>query len=556
MDSLLCKKSILILIMLMMQNPIQLVLGSWSASTIIEVAADLLDPNDDQRLPANDPLLHSIQKHRKGKGALLKGSDERFMVPMLSNSVGDNNQLMEYMAAAVVARATNRTLCLVPFFNGPIKHTRQLPIGDLTMEARYDTEVLGRFVKVASLQRCLEECNKRIDGFWWLRHSPSSMLSRAWTWDPKKVKTHELGWSFVKWTSMDDIKQAFQDFNDDGEEKCVALGGLFPGLRWRGAYLATSLYMRPSQSILKATSALQDLAIGCNQSFLAVHWRFEESICKGEQLGLCFLRCGDGAVIDSGLHATTLGLPFATIGPSLHTEIKNACKHADGKGVMVSKKDLVTAIKDKAFKENITSVYLATDGWLRGSQSEALVTKVVDELRKKGLAVTGLWKIKKLPNLITNAGDLIYRDEILERTLMNKLSGHTISEVEQEICFRANSFMGSGESTWSLAVFRARLATRRRQKIITSTRAIEESVAKVDETLNSDDSLFIEDLLSDLHAAGLQCRYQSFYKKAKVRGVVPEESYHDEAPDLWLDMEACEAQLNLGGSCKLLDCFP
>lgn len=544
------KKSVIILMIFICHNPIQ-VLGSWSASTIIEVAADLFEPGDDQSFTAHDPLLESIPNHQMSKGSL-EGSDdgdERFMVPMLSNSVGDNNQLMEYMAAAVIARATDRTLCLTPFFSGPLKHTRELPTGGLTVEERYDIEVLGKFVKVASLQKCLQECNKQIEGFWWLRHSSSSMLSRDWTWDPKKVKTHELGWAFANWTSTDDINQTVQEFNNNGEERCVALGGLFPGLRWRGSYLAASLYIRPSQSILKAASALQDLAIGHNRSFLAVHWRFEESICKGEQLGLCFLRCGDGAVIDSGLHAAARGLPSASIVPSLHTEMKTSCKRVVGStGVMVSKQDLVAAIRDKASKENVSSVYLATDGWLRGSQAQALVKQVVEDLRKTGLAVTGLWKIKDLPNLITHGGVLMYADEILKRTLKSKLSGHAMSEVEQEICLRGSSFMGSGESTWSLAVFRARLATRRWQQILLSRRA--------EDTLISDDGLIIEELLSDLHAAGLQCRYQVLFKKAKIRGVVPEESYQDEAPDSWLDMEACEAQLSLGGSCKLLDCFP
>lgn len=30
---------------------------------------------------------------------------------------------MEYMTAAVIARAINRTLCLPPFFSGPSKHS-------------------------------------------------------------------------------------------------------------------------------------------------------------------------------------------------------------------------------------------------------------------------------------------------------------------------------------------------------------------------------------------------------------------------------------------------
>lgn len=540
------KKRMLFIITLMIitHHPIR-VMGSWGASTIMEVAADLINPSNDQSFKVPDSLLDS----RPNRPITSSGSHEKFIVPMLSNAVGDNNQLMEYMAAAVVARATHRTLCLTPFFNGPIKHTKKLPRGGLMMEERYDIHLLSKFVKVASLERCLQECHKQINGFWWLRYSSVSTLSRDWSFDRKKVKTHDLSVSSMKWTSTDDIKQAGQEFS---EEQCVAIGGLFPGLRWRGAYLAASLYMRPSQLILEAATGLQDLAIGHDQNFLAVHWRFEESICEGEQLGLCFLRCGDGAVIDSGLHAAARGF----IGPSLQIQTNRQCKRVvDSKGVMVSRQDLVAAISSKALKENVSSVYLATDGWMRGSHAESLVRKVVEDLRKRGLAVTGLWKIKRLPNLITNAKELIYGDEILKRTLESKFSGHLMSEVEQEICLRASSFMGSGESTWSLAVFRARLALRRQKKAELLRKANEEIAKNEVDNLTSDDTRIVEELLSDLHAAGLQCRYQFLYRRAKGRGFVPEESYQDEVPDSWLDMEACEAQLNHGGSCKLIDCF-
>jgi hypothetical protein len=37
--------------------------------------------------------------------------------------VGAGNQLMEYMSAAIMARALNRTLCLADFFPGPSRHT-------------------------------------------------------------------------------------------------------------------------------------------------------------------------------------------------------------------------------------------------------------------------------------------------------------------------------------------------------------------------------------------------------------------------------------------------
>ena len=65
---------------------------------------------------------------------------------------------------------------------------------------------------------------------------------------------------------MMDIGKSFKEFE---QEKCVALGGLFPGLRWRGAYLASSMFVRPAESIARAATIIQERAIGLNRSFLA-----------------------------------------------------------------------------------------------------------------------------------------------------------------------------------------------------------------------------------------------------------------------------------------------
>jgi hypothetical protein len=70
----------------------------------------------------------------------------------------------------------------------------------------------------------------------------------------------------VNWTSIDHVAQALDAFKD---ERCVAMGGLFPGFRWRGAYLAPSLFFHPSQSVAADATTLQNIMIGANRSFLA-----------------------------------------------------------------------------------------------------------------------------------------------------------------------------------------------------------------------------------------------------------------------------------------------
>ena len=57
----------------------------------------------------------------------------------------------------------------------------QLPKGGLTMEERYDMELLSKFVETSSLEVCLQACKKDIDGVWWLHKSYSS-LTTDWKW--------------------------------------------------------------------------------------------------------------------------------------------------------------------------------------------------------------------------------------------------------------------------------------------------------------------------------------------------------------------------------------
>jgi hypothetical protein len=138
----------------------------------------------------------------------------------------------------------------------------------------------------------------------------------------------QLSWEYVRWQTPADIAEVLGSSN----ELCVAVGGLFPGLRWRGGFLAVSAFLQPSEHIAALADQLQELAIGINIPYLAVHWRFEETECGPHKIGLCFVRCSDGAVIDSGLH------PHAKewIGVSI-----DQCKHAGHfRGVGLDKFDV------------------------------------------------------------------------------------------------------------------------------------------------------------------------------------------------------------------------
>jgi hypothetical protein len=95
-----------------------------------------------------------------------------------------------------------------------------------------------------------------------------------------------------------------------------------------------------------------------------VHWRFEEHSCGKEHLGRCFVRCGDGAIVNTGLHS---------LAEEWRDSSKDECRsHA----VKVTTEDLVGAIYDRCSEKNLGTVYLATDGWIRGHEGSKLVTEV------------------------------------------------------------------------------------------------------------------------------------------------------------------------------------
>ena len=133
---------------------------------------------------------------------------------------------------------------------------------------------------------------------------------------------------------------------------------------------------------------------------------------------------------------------------------------------------------------------------------------------------------------------------------LQNLNGAQIALVEQELCSRSVSFLGSGPSTLSLAVFRVRLARRLVKQIM--------EAAKLDGTANAKDpkamdDLIAETLLNDRHPAGLHCRYVRRMKPPSVLETV--ETSDEEYPDGWLDLEACEGRMGRGGHCEVAKCF-
>lgn len=462
--------------------------------------------------------------------------DDTFLAPLLSAGVGAGNQLMEYITAAGISRALNRTLCLPPFFFGPSKHKgiSARVNGGMMWEDRYNVSSLSRFTRVASFEHCLEQCHHTLDTNVYLRPSLEPIV-RGWDNYEYANESWNMNWEFLKWQSLKDISDTF----DVDDLRCVGVSALFPGLRWRGAVLAVSAFLQPSLSISEAADILQTHAIGKNTPYMAVHWRFEESSCAKHSIGLCFLRCTDGSVIATGLRPHSKA--------SLKMPMTKCRKGTQFRAIGLSKMDIVSAIEDRAANHSLSTIYMATDGWIRGTKGLALVKEVVLLLRNRGLSVIGLWNITGLPNF----ADGTYYDPYLTMGGRHVMNSQQIAVVEQEICVRSTVFLGSGLSTWSLAVFRNRLAKRRSEEILTKV----PNAYKVD--LKARDEIVIEALLKDDHAAGLQCQYTRFMRVNETAETAnpTAETSADEFPDGWLDVEACEGRVGRGGHCEVGDCI-
>lgn len=102
------------------------------------------------------------------------------------------------------------------------------------------------------------------------------------------------------------------------------------------------------------------------------------------------MRCEDGSVIDTGLRSQA---------KEWHDAAEIQCNR-DGhfRGVALDKTDILDAIQERAGNHNVSTIYFATDGWMRGAKGIPLVKETVEGLRNRNLTVVGLWKLPGLSN--------------------------------------------------------------------------------------------------------------------------------------------------------------
>lgn len=223
-----------------------------------------------------------------------------YLIPFIRGQ-GLNNQLWEYRSAAIIAKATNRRLCLEPFHRFYLQETGRkfIPFEDL-----FDVESLQPFVLTASRDKCAQECDNIIHRHFELvtiEASKTVKKKRIADWRPGSLKLFYRSTGFrylpfpdfinvnatdhgVRFESLEDIKEALEKYAGD---RCISTLGTTPTLSQE--FLEWSRVLKVNQKIKAAVEQIKTELFN-NERFISIHWRFEETKCAGFGMGIGFGR--------------------------------------------------------------------------------------------------------------------------------------------------------------------------------------------------------------------------------------------------------------------------
>lgn len=359
----------------------------------------------------------------------------KYIIPYIRGQ-GLNNQLWEYRSSAIIAKATNRVLCLEPFHRFYLQKTG---LEFIPFHYMFDTEKLKNYVQVETdVRYCRSECMGKID--YLIEFSPRFKLVHEKNpfpiadWRPGSLSKFKRSTGFghlpvpkiisadkFDLESLADINKTLSSFSSS---KCVAVAGTIPVLG--SEYLMWSRSLEVAQNIKLAVKEVQKYILGARE-YLAIHWRFEETKCAGMGKGIGFGRAAgkqvnmkNKIIRASDEHADLCffaGLVPEGVGAS-GTWLR-----------LVSKNAIVRWIKAILREHQLDHVYLATDCHDR---------KLLDWIKAKTGAKT---KSELLP------------------TLSQYISEHDndiVSRVEQQLCTEAKLFAGTLMSSWTSSVIEER----------------------------------------------------------------------------------------------------
>lgn len=373
-----------------------------------------------------------------------KGMDtqtQMLLIPYLKGQ-GLNNQIWEYRTAAIIARATGRTLCLEPFHKFYLQQNGRefIPFEDL-----FDINFFSKYVKSSIGHECAKACNKKLHTYIELTdsntNSKSKKLSSIPEWRPGSLGKFQRSTGFEKvpapirlninptndGVAFDSLSSIETEFQQVARGKCVALSG--PLLELDHEFVLWTKFLRANEAILE----LKDLILSnifSSSAYLAIHWRLEETKCAGVGVGI-----GYGREAKERNPKFTNNKPQKIIRKS--DRKANLCFY----GViprsspaqiwfrLISKEAMIKWIKRVMSTRGIKHVYLASD------------------LKDYSLLN---WIKSEVP--VTTKKDI---EGILEKHAFSR-ENDVVSILEQEICAEADIFAGTQMSSWTERVIEKR----------------------------------------------------------------------------------------------------
>ncbi|XRB17683.1 hypothetical protein RI054_16g75280 [Pseudoscourfieldia marina] len=334
-----------------------------------------------------------------------------------------------------IAKEANRKLCLVPFQRFYLSDKKKLDVPSLRVagvtefalpfELLFDARAIGNLgLQTATVRECSSACQRRHPC---TLHFTTHDIHKVADWRPGSVHrfTATTGISRLKVSHTRAAPPGHNVLSKCRPDDCAILIAAKHPTAQDDTDITNAL--GPSRSIEELAKWVKRniLLLEDNDVFACIHWRLEETKCRGLGIGL---RDGRSAFdVERDAH---MGSPLCFPNVPDHNLIE--LPTTGSKRVIGTVAHLVDTLKEFKDRVHARGVLLATDCHDAG-----------------------------LLGLVEREGEVIALSSALKRLIASPselADGEVRSRVEQTLCTAANGFLGSTYSSWSETVFRWRNA--------------------------------------------------------------------------------------------------
>ena len=342
-----------------------------------------------------------------------------------------------------LARATNRKLCLAPFqrFYLNTHQTRQTEFSPelarlnvtqyaIPFQLMYSTALVRDYVPTLPISTCARRCRTACTTM----HSAHN-IDRVDRWRPGSthrfvattgIPAQSLRKSRHRIHQAAEVRNPMDLIGPCIASRCVVLVAATYKPALDDLTITNTLDASPTIKSLAAWVRKEVMHLNSEDMHACVHWRLEETKCRGLGIGL-----HEGRSADDGGRAPNLESPICF--PNVPDVNLDELADSGSKRVIVRVKDFIATLRNFRERTAASSVLLATDC------NDPRLLELVE--RETGVVtITNALPLKNHANV-----------EVLG-------DGEVRSRVEQELCSRGHGFLGSTYSSWSETVSRIRHA--------------------------------------------------------------------------------------------------